>query len=264
MNELQANKYFLFHGSNNISNRGAEIHYHSCFEIYYLTDGACDSIVDNKIYHMSPGDIVIIPPGAIHGTRYLTEKHGRILLNFSFHYLPKSLGEALSKESRIYGCGETKEEIEQIFAKIEKEYRGGDDYSEEAIIALLSQLAILILRDAPKNDEAVPQYSFIEIAVKYIHDNYQNPMTLGDIAKACNVSKVHLSRKFKERLGIGVSEYVAMYRLKKAKELLLSQDKMSVCEVAYGCGFNDSNYFSALFKKTYGVSPSGYRKNARL
>jgi two-component system response regulator YesN len=74
---------------------------------------------------------------------------------------------------------------------------------------------------------------------------------------------VHLSRKFKEKTGVGLNEYMVIFRLKKAKEFLLTRDKMSICEVAFHCGFNDSNYFSWLFKKTYGVTPSQYRKNTR-
>ena len=263
MSETQSNKYFFFRNTTGLPNRGADVHYHSYFEIYCLTDGECDSFVDDKLYNMKPGDIVMIPPGAIHGTRYTTEMHGRMLANFTVHYVPKGLIDTLSKEAYFYRCDEAREEIDQIFAKIERECHVSDGFSDEAICALMSQLIIMIVRHTQKNDESELKNSFIETAVKYIQSNYQNPISLADIAGECNVSKVHLSRKFKEKTGIGLNEYISIYRLKKAKDLLLTRDKMSICEVAFDCGFNDSNYFSWLFKKTYGVTPSQYRKNTR-
>lgn len=263
MNEIQANKHFLFRNSTNLSNRGADIHYHSFFEVYCLTDGKCDSFIDDKLYNLRPGDVVIIPPGTIHGTHYYSEKHGRILINFTFHYIPQILLEELSKDSYFYRCEDTVEEMKRVFLEIDKEYRNPDRYSEEAICALLSKLIIIIIRHVPKNNDIPVASNFIEEAVRYVQNNYKDSICLEDIAKSCGVSKVHLSRKFKEKIGIGLNEYIAIYRLKTAKELLLTRDKMSICEIAFDCGFNDSNYFSWLFKKTYGVTPSQYRKNKR-
>ena len=264
MNENQANKYFLLRDSKNLSNRGSDVHYHSCFEIYCLTEGECGSFVDDKLYNLQPGDVVIIPPGAIHGTHYYGERHSRILVNFSFHYVPESLLEAVSKEAYFFRGQDRWDEIAQIFAQIGEEDRCSDSFSEEAIRSLLARLIIMIVRHEIKKDMPVEASSFIEEAVKYVQSNYQNPICLEDIARSCGVSKVHLSRKFKEKIGIGLNEYIGIYRLKAAKELLLTRDKMSICEVAFECGFNDSNYFSSLFKKTYGVTPSQYRKNTRV
>lgn len=264
MSEIQSNKYFFFRNATNLSNFGADVHYHSYFEIYCLTDGECNSFVDDKLYNLRLGDVIIIPPGTIHGTHYYSEKHGRVLLNFTLHYVPPSLLELASKEPYLYRCDDTRDEVRRIFAQIEKEYYLSDDYSEEAIRALLSQLIVMILRYAPKTDNINTTSNFIVEAVRYIQSNYQNPISLESVAKSCGVSKVHLSRSFKEKIGIGLNEYISIFRLKKAKELLLTRDKMLVSEIAFDCGFNDSNYFSWLFKKTYGVTPSQYRKNTRV
>ncbi len=264
MNEIQANKYFLFRDSKNLSNRGSEIHYHSCFEIYCLTDGECDSFVDDKLYNLHPGDMIIIPPGAIHATHYRGEKHSRVLINFSMHYIPNSLVEVVSKDVYLFKGDGAEDDLNRIFAEIAKEESSSDSFSEEAIRSLLARLIIMAARHGSHREEKLSSSSFIEDAVRYVQNNYRNPICLEDIAKSCGVSKVHLSRKFKEKIGIGLNEYIAIYRLKNAKELLLTQDKMSICEVAFECGFNDSNYFSWLFKKTYGVTPSQYRKNTRM
>lgn len=264
MGEIQANKYFLFRDSKNLSNRGSEIHYHSCFEIYCLTDGECDSFVDDKLYNLHPGDMIIIPPGAIHATHYNGKKHSRVLINFSMHYISSSLIDVVSKGVYFFKNEGAEEELNRMFAEIAKEESCSDSFSEEAIRSLLARLIIMAVRHEPRQAEKISSSSFIEDAVRYVQNNYRNPICLDDIAKSCGVSKVHLSRRFKEKIGIGLNEYIAIYRLKNAKELLLTQDKMSICEVAFECGFNDSNYFSWLFKKTYGVTPSQYRKNTRM
>ena len=263
MDELQANKYFLFRNTENLPNLGADAHYHSYFEIYCLTGGGADSFVDNKLYNLQLGDVVVIPPGAIHGTHYSTERHGRILVNFTFHYIPKSLVEPLSGQAFLYRCEETREDVARIFEKIGKEYEAPDGFSEEAIRSLLAQLVIMVVRHVRGDAPAAPANSFIETVVNYVQNNYRNSFSLEDVARECRISKVHLSRNFKKKTGIGLSQYISIYRMKKAKELLLVQNKMSICDVAYDCGFNDSNYFSWLFKKTYGVTPLQYRKNTK-
>ena len=78
------------------------------------------------------------------------------------------------------------------------------------------------------------------------------------------VSAEHLSRTFKKETGFGFSEYLTLVRLQKAEYMLRNEPGRSVCEIAYACGFNDSNYFSAKFKQTYGKAPSKFKnKSAR-
>ena len=85
-------------------------------------------------------------------------------------------------------------------------------------------------------------------------------MTLDDVAAACYISKEHLSRTFKRETGFGFSEYLNLYRLKKADALLRDRPELRVVDVAMRCGYNDSNYFSKVYKKMFGVSPKQAQK----
>jgi AraC-like DNA-binding protein len=69
-----------------------------------------------------------------------------------------------------------------------------------------------------------------------------------------------LSRTFKKETGFGFSEYLNLYRLKRADMLLRERRDMRVVDVAMQCGFNDSNYFSKVYKKMFGVSPKQAQK----
>ena len=84
---------------------------------------------------------------------------------------------------------------------------------------------------------------------------------LDEIAHQFNLSRSYLSKKFKSSTGFGFKEYMINIRIKKACELLLGTDK-TITEIAFECGFNDSNYFGDAFRRVKGVSPHKYRKNA--
>lgn len=263
MNKSQADKYFFFRKTDNFSNRTTDKHYHSGYEIYFLTDGKCCRFVGDRFYDMCPGDVLIIPPGLTHGMYHSTKKHGRILINFTEHFVIDDLVRVIQSAPIFCSLGNTKDEVLCIFDKIGIEDISAGSFSDEAKCALLSQLVILILRQSEKNSSGVAENDFVAKAIQYVRNNYRESMLLEDIAKECNVSRVHLSRKFKKNVGVGISKYICDYRMEKAKELLLTQEKIRISEIAVSCGFNDSNYFSSQFKKICGVTPTQYRKDAK-
>ena len=79
------------------------------------------------------------------------------------------------------------------------------------------------------------------------------------MCKQFSVNESHLSKKFKNVSGTGITEYIAYVRIMNA-ELLLRQNKYTISEIAFKCGFNDSNYFSTVFKRIKGISPLKYAK----
>jgi len=79
-----------------------------------------------------------------------------------------------------------------------------------------------------------------------------------DFSKAFNMSRRNVLRKLKGVTGLSINEFIRHTRLKRAHELLM-QGEVNVSEAAYAVGFTDPKYFSACFKKQYGVSPSEFR-----
>ena len=77
-------------------------HYHSLYEIYFMLEGNCTYIIDNKVYNVQAGDIVIIPDGMIHHTKYDDISHSRILINCSPEYVPSSVKNGLSAGIYLY------------------------------------------------------------------------------------------------------------------------------------------------------------------
>jgi AraC-like DNA-binding protein len=97
--------------------------------------------------------------------------------------------------------------------------------------------------------------------ISFIKENYQATITLQQLADMHFISPEHLSRTFKKETNFGFNEFISLVRLQKAEFFLKEHPEMSISEVAYACGFNDSNYFSDKFKRTYGISPLRYSKS---
>jgi two-component system response regulator YesN len=98
-------------------------------------------------------------------------------------------------------------------------------------------------------------------AIAYIKDNYGAQMTLETAADFVGLSPNRLSRLFVEETGRGFSDYLIEYRIEKAKGLL-SASGATIKQVSLACGYPDPNYFSRLFKKVTGLTPTAFSSGA--
>lgn len=235
-------------------------HYHSCWEIYYLLDGICCFFIDNKSYRLTPGDMAFFPPGIIHKTNYETPTFSRLLIYCSSDFIPPSSENILHQSPILTRTDATAEIIGSIFKTIQQEHNQPDIFSEDIIKSKVSELLLLIARENKSVDQVKKNSSVVEMAVQYIRSRYMDPISLGDIASYCFVSREHLSRIFKRETGFNISEYLTIYRLQKAESLLRENSKIKITEVAQRCGFNDSNYFSKSFKKMYNIPPTSIKR----
>ena len=93
-----------------------------------------------------------------------------------------------------------------------------------------------------------------------IKEHYTENITLTGLAEKYSISVSYLSELLKEYLQLSFSEYISSKRIQKAKELL-ADDSLSIEQIADQTGYNDYFYFTKVFKKNTGISPSKYRKN---
>lgn len=100
--------------------------------------------------------------------------------------------------------------------------------------------------------------SLISKAVDFIKENYRNEITLEDVSKEVNISPHYFSKLFKDEMGENFIDYLTTLRINTAKEIMKSS-LMSVKEICYEIGYGDPNYFSRIFKKAVGVTPTEYR-----
>lgn len=94
----------------------------------------------------------------------------------------------------------------------------------------------------------------------YIDENYMADISLSDLAATFYLSKEHLSRLFKKETGQNLFSYIMDLKLAEAKRLLTETDQ-TLDDIAFSLGFSNGNYFSKVFKKNVGISPSNFRQN---
>lgn len=108
---------------------------------------------------------------------------------------------------------------------------------------------------------AQPLSLYVRQAVQYIQTHFCEDISLSSAAEEVHVTPVYLSHLFKQELGIGFSEYLMQVRMKRA-QLLLRQGKLSLRQVASGCGFQNYTYFLKAFKKQTGRTPKEFQREA--
>lgn len=242
-----------------ISLQGSSHHYHNLFEIYYLKHGKCSYFIDNKSYNIEEGDLVLIPGGIIHKSQYADTDYSRLLINCSKYYIPPSIFKIITKLLYVYNNPSIQSEIDNIFDMIEHDYTNRDGFSTDSIRAHLHSLFILLARNENQKSNNCIKNIYTENAIEHIRKNFASDLTLTSVAKLCAISPEHMSRIFKKETGFGFSEYLNYIRLQHAEYLLLHSN-LSITEISQKCGFNDSNYFSVIFKKIYGMTPRQLKK----
>jgi AraC-like DNA-binding protein/DNA-binding response OmpR family regulator len=112
------------------------------------------------------------------------------------------------------------------------------------------------------SSDTLPQHTsaLVKRAVLYFQQNYNRPLSRWEVAEAIGASEDYLSRVFHREMGVSPWEYLNRYRILQAKELLRrTDDRIKI--VARRVGFTDPAYFSRVFRKVVGTSPSAYRKH---
>ena len=241
----------------------SEIHFHRQVEIFRLLEGSVVCSVNTDAFHVESGGILVIPPRMPHSSVYSDPKNSRMVINCDMSLLSPELEAAVDVPFGIEPRPEQKQEIDALFRKIQKEYHSGDKHAEAALLSSISLLLILLLRAKPDRKTICVQDDFVEKAISYIHRNYAGRIRITEAARFCGVSAGHLSRTFKEKTNLPFNEFVLIYRLRQAEIRLLDYPSKSISEIAYSCGFNDSNYFSGCFKKQYGITPTQFRSGYR-
>ena len=133
--------------------------------------------------------------------------------------------------------------------------------SLESVESIKSYIAQIIEKAITYRDSiATNRYTeIVEDAVKYIEENYSDEeLSLNQLASHVNVSPNHLSTIFSQQTGQTFIKYLTEYRMDKAKEMLKCTSMRS-SEISEAVGYKDPHYFSYMFKKTVGVTPTNYR-----
>ena len=240
-------------------------HFHGLYEFYYLKCGTAIYLINDKIYHLAKGDVVVIPPNTLHKTISAThEERERILF-----YLDKSFFTHIISAGALLPCipllchTDAHSRISGVFEDLLAEFNLQNDqlYLETLISELLHRLERTAKNTLSEYGYQTPQDIIAKILL-YITSNFSSELTLKDTAKHFYVNPSYLSRSFKERTGFTFCNYLNNFRIKEANKLLSETDQ-KITDIALLCGFNSLNNFCKCYKKIMKMTPLAYRKQVK-
>ena len=232
------------------------LHTHSEFELYINLSGDVSFLVENNLYELARGDVIIARPGEYHHCVYRSDAPHKLFWILFDCQKNKDILDFLKdgfRENYISPQGDLREElIDLCYALHHRSLT-----NEEKIYAFFRLFAILKQsKNAISAKSVLPQdlYKIMDYIDCYIHEE----ITITDIAKALYISQSTLERRFKEALDTTPLEYIRKKKLVLAAQML--QEGKSVLTAGTSVGYNDNSYFIELFKHYYKITPYQYKK----
>lgn len=246
------------------------IHWHLEYELIIVLSGELELSFDGKNHLLSKGDCAWIGGGVVHGGIPHECIYECVVFDLGtlLHDTPlckKSAAEFLASKdgfTSILKNGTPSAMLaDKIFEAMEKEQKG----YEWITIGLMWQLMGTLL--SLKSEQIISVVSKKQVrklknVLAYIRDYYDSTITLDELAAAAEMSPRYFCRAFSQITGKTPIAYLNYYRIEAAGERLLMTDD-TVTEIALSCGFSDMSYFSKLFSKEKGMTPTQYRKQNR-
>lgn len=252
------------------------IHWHEAIEILMILKGSIEVAVESDTYRLIENEVEIINLDEAHS---LSSNEPNLVL--MLHIDPSFFQKYYEDIRNIYfytDCafegepqiGENyeifKKHLSTILCEAVQKGEDYDVYIRETLVELLylliNEFHYLIYenRDLKDNVEQLQRYHRI---AKYIFNNYNNKISLQDIAKKEFLSAQYLSNEIKYALGISFQDFVNLTRAEESVKLLLDTD-MSISEISEEVGFSHTRYYNKHFKRHYKMTPLQYRKKYKM
>ncbi len=252
-----------------------KLHSHNYFQIYYVISGKLTHHLENSTAELTAGDIFILPPDQPH---YIQTPDGEVdfySLSFTSDYF-QNVKEAnkLILDFLLYLKAQQAERIEPkislsyedmiftniLFQRIMAEFScnktGKNEIVKEAVSVLLSLFARVYFEENASALVAKENRQIVMHSIEYIKNHFDDDITLSEIVQRSAMSKTNFCTIFNSITGMPFKEYLNHYRIKRAAELIVSGEKISIA--ANGCGYGDFSTFYRNFKKYMGISPSEF------
>ena len=251
--------------------RTMEFHAHDFLELYYFLDGSVTYYIEDQVYDLCPGDLLIIPAGKMHRPVIANEHaaYERMVLWITPQYLQGIDSPAGDLQKNLQKVGEhgycvpfRGDETVFVTALLKKLlYMQKNDTDPKFCAGAVELYLWTIFRsygviDTTHRNETqvIPQ------VIRYITEHFSEPLTLEDIAAEFFVIKSYLNRHFKAYTNSTVYAYIMALRLTHARRML--REGIPAVEAGRECGFSDYSTFYKAFKTQTGFSPQQFKSRA--
>lgn len=232
--------------------------YQPTHALFYLKKGSFVIEIDGIKEKVSAGDCYILFD-YIHYRRHVIEPIEFVYVKFADNDgCPYKIDIPFGKVDKI-----DKQRLISNITAFEKLISNDDPlsagYREHLLLDILFQVYSENHPESTYKENQTSQDVLVNLAIKYIEQNLSNKILIEEICHNIGTNAATLNFKFRREFNISVGQYIIGERIKKARRLLIGTS-YSISEIAIRCGFTDIYYFSNVFKKVQGISPSEYRK----
>lgn len=250
------------------------LHSHSFYEIIFCNGGNVPYLLNNNRYRVQKGDVLLIPPGIIHGPllhEENSEPYQRISLWINAEYFDHSAQKTPALNYSLLQCEKRgsyllrspsstwtgfQAAFQHLLQESQHKQLGWDFLVATSAMGLMMHLSRTYYYQnisLPTIEQSTP----IDSLLHYIDTNLSSKLSLEKIAADFAVSKSTISHLFKKETGTSFYQFVIRRRMIFAKNSILQGTPLYM--VWADCGFSDYSSFYRLFKKEYGVSPTHFQ-----
>ena len=255
------------------------LHSHRFDELVIILKGTAIHLVDEQPFPVQSGDVFVVSGAHRHQYR---ELNGLALANILFDSralgMPRwdiralpgfhalfELEPALRTQQKFNNRLHLREQQLNIanerLRELQRETARKNPGYRVMAKGLFMQLAVFLSRcyaDTPQEESL--NLLRLGDAIAHIETCYAGKITLNDLARKAHLSPRHFQRIFHDCFGRSPIEHLIRVRCRKAAELLKGTNR-TITEIAFTCGFSDSNYFTRCFRKTMNLTPNQYRRS---
>jgi beta-xylosidase/AraC-like DNA-binding protein len=246
-----------------------ENHLHTDVELIYVVEGVINIRIKDKLFSMKKDDVMVINSSIQHSVESLDKS---IICSIKFDY--RILVHVIRKPNSVFVCDSVSNPgrsyngiIRQCREIIYHEVAGygkTDTLKYSMLYGLLNELIENYMIDDAYSEisENYDADEKLQAIIHYVHSNYQEGISLSDLAKQMYTSTSTLSRLFKKQTGTYFAEYVNQVRTRYAVDELLYTEK-NMTRIAMDCGFSNASAFTKVFRENYNMAPTEYRQKMK-
>lgn len=231
-------------------------HAHELSHFCFVLAGNYRETIGGKLFERRPMALVFYPPDVKHGEEHLTHgRHFLVEIDFNALEITRNYGARLS-EPALLGGGSL-----WLANRMYKEFNEPDEFSAIAIESIANELLIAASRLGKRSAERNPP-SWLKKVKELLRENFSEPPSLDELAKAVGVHPTHLARVFRQFERATVGDYIREARVNYALQRMLESNEPLV-EIALTAGFADQTHFTRSFKRVTGMTPTEFRRTVR-
>ena len=235
------------------------------YQLLYISSGKGHFFLNGTERIVTKGNMILYRPGEPQVYYYYAEDKTEVYwVHFTGHQVEQIIEHyALPKDENVFFTG-TSPDYQWIYKQMIQELQLRRANHEELLSMLLRHTLLMINRYIQEGHQTGSDVlNEIERALHYFNENYNKAISVEQYAKEHLISTNWFIHSFKNTVKVTPMQYILSLRISAAKNMLEKTDK-NITEIAYAVGYDNALYFSRLFRKNTGMSPSEYRAKYTL